>query len=238
MESHTRKRRIECKPELVISSLQRFYSTHPDIPKVLTYLHGDAPLSLRIIDWFVTKYSRTCFVRYPLNGQEFLVYLSYKGQLKAYSKQYFDPNCRRERIMFKIPGHEPFMTTIGKLNFFRWALETKILDYIEDHQEEIRTGYNVYLKDTLQQQKKGLRGGEGESKGEEGIKGEREGEEGDVKEEHTPVSSPSSSASSTPSSSPAHLVTALRTTRRRTKQTPSSLSHLQVYTTPIVLEFH
>jgi hypothetical protein len=185
----------------------------------------------------VTKYSRTCFVRYPLNGQEFLVYLSYKGQLKAYSKQYFDPNCRRERIMFKIPGHEPFMTTIGKLNFFRWALETKILDYIEDHQEEIRTGYNVYLKDTLQQQKKG---GQGAAEGEE---------KGTVEGESTPLSSPSttpsSSASSTPSSTSSTSLstltathTALRTTRRRTKQTPSSLSHLQVYKTPIVLEFH
>lgn len=210
VEPQTRKRRIECKPELVISSLQRFYSTHPDISKVLTYLHGDAPLSLRIIDWFVTKYSRTCFVRYPLHGQEFLVYLSYKGQLKAYSKQYFDPNCRRERIMFKIPGHEPFMTTIGKLNFFRWALETKILDYIEDHQEEIRTGYNVYLKNTLPHQKN------------------------TEKEE-----SPSSSASSTPDApSDRPTPTERRTTRRRTKQTPSSLNKLQVYTTPIILDFH
>jgi hypothetical protein len=105
-DPQTRKRKIECKPELVISSLQRFYLSHPEINKVLTYLNGDAPLSLRIIDWFVTKYSRKNFVRYQLNGQDFLVYLSYKGQLKAYSKQYFDPNCRRERIMFKIPGHD------------------------------------------------------------------------------------------------------------------------------------
>lgn len=218
VESQTRKRRIECKPELVISSLQRFYSTHPHIDKVLQYLHGDAPLSLRIIDWFVTKYSRKCFIRYPLHGQEFLVYLSYKGQLKAYSKQYFDPNCRRERIMFKIPGHDPFMTTIGKLNFFRWALETKILEYIEGHQDEIRMGYNMYLKETIQNQKK---------------KGE---------------ASPPSSASSTASQSDhgeneqKHIVmpdhSSLRTTRRRTKQTPSSLSKLQVYTTPIVLDFH
>ena len=225
MDTQTRKRRIECKPELVISSLQRFYSTHPDISKVLTYLHGDAPLSLRIIDWFVTKYSRTCFVRYPLHGQEFLVYLSYKGQLKAYSKQYFDPNCRRERIMFKIPGHEPFMTTIGKLNFFRWALETEILDYIEAHQEEIRTGYNVYLKDALQSQKK---------------KPDGEVEDTERVGEPSPTTSPSSSASSTPSStSSSASFTPLvhRTTRRRTKQSPSSLSQLQVYTTPIVLEF-
>ena len=226
VEPQTRKRRIECKPELVISSLQRFYSTHPDISKVLTYLHGDAPLSLRIIDWFVTKYSRTCFVRYPLHGQEFLVYLSYKGQLKAYSKQYFDPNCRRERIMFKIPGHETFMTTIGKLNFFRWALETRILDYIEEHQEDIRTGYNVYLKNTLQGQKKV----EGSS---------TPSVSPTASASSTPSASPSSSASSTPSDRPDRPDhSALRTTRRRTKQTPSSLNKLQVYTTPIVLDFH
>ena len=56
--------------------------------------------------------------------------------------------------MFKIPGHEQFTTTIGKLNFFRWALESKILDYIEAHEEEIRTGYNTYLKETTQTQKR------------------------------------------------------------------------------------
>lgn len=235
VEPQTRKRRIECKPELVISSLQRFYSTHPDVSKILTYLHGEAPLSLRIIDWFVTKYSRTCFVRYPLHGQEFLVYLSYKGQLKAYSKQYFDPNCRRERIMFKIPGHEPFMTTIGKLNFFRWALETKILDYIEAHQEDIRTGYNLYLKNTLQHQKK--KEGQADQTGEaveSGEVGEAE-EVGQASRDASPVTSASSTPDA-PSVRPDHA--SLRTTRRRTKQTPSSLNKLQVYTTPIVLDFY
>jgi hypothetical protein len=131
------------------------------------------------------------------------VYLSYKGQLKAYSKQYFDPNCRRERIMFTIPGHEQFMTTIGKLNFFRWALESKILDYMEAHEEEIRTGYNSYLKETTQTQKRNKT----ESAEMEGISTKLE----------TKVD--------------------VRTTRRRTKQTPSSLTKLQVYTTPIELDF-
>jgi len=153
-DPQTRRRKMECKPELVISSLQRFYTNHPEINKVLQYLNGEAPLSLRIIDWFITKYCRKHFIHYPLNGQEFLVYLSYKGQLKAYSKQYFDPNCRRERIMFKIHGHDQFMTTIGKLNFFRWTVESNILDYMEQHMEEIRTGYNTYLKETIQNHKK------------------------------------------------------------------------------------
>lgn len=211
-DPQTRKRKIECKPELVIASLQRFYANHPEIEKVLTYLNGEAPLSLRIIDWFVTKYSRKGFVRYPLNGQEFLVYLSYKGQLKAYSKQYFDPNCRRERIMFTIPGHEQFMTTIGKLNFFRWALESKILDYMEAHEEEIRSGYNSYLKETTLTQKKNK-------------------------------SEVNKSESNKSDSSDGHVVpqttqkTEVRTTRRRTKQMPSSLTKLQVYTTPVELDF-
>jgi hypothetical protein len=222
-DPQTRKRKIECKPELVISSLQRFYLSHPEINKVLTYLNGEAPLSLRIIDWFVTKYSRKNFVRYQLNGQDFLVYLSYKGQLKAYSKQYFDPNCRRERIMFKIPGHDQFMTTIGKLNFFRWALETNILEYIEEHEEEIRTGYNKYLKDTTETQKRDKK--------------------------NTSASSTASSTDSTTTVESVEdvvekvvntpIVQAARVTRRRrTKQMPSSLTKLQVYTTPIELDFN
>jgi hypothetical protein len=207
-DPQTRKRKIECKPELVISSLQRFYAHHPEITKVLTYLNGEAPLSLRIIDWFVTKCSRKNFIRYPLNGQEFLVYLSYKGQLKAYSKQYFDPNCRRERIMFTIPNHEQFMTTIGKLNFFRWALESKILDYMESHEEEIRAGYNAYLKETMAVQKR--------NKSDSSTEDVEPAVKGEVKA----------------------VTTTVRTTRRRTKQSPSSLNKLQVYTTPVVLDFN
>jgi hypothetical protein len=199
---------------------------------VLTYLNGEAPLSLRIIDWFVTKYSRKSFVRYPLNGQDFLVYLSYKGQLKAYSKQYFDPNCRRERIMFKIPGQEQFMTTIGKLNFFRWALESHILDYIEAHEEEIRTGYNSYLKDTTQTQKRVKN--ETASSTDSNVSSDSVQSNITVTTQTTQVSQASGTSSGTQSTNSS----ARTTRRRRTKQTPSSLNKLQVYTTPIELDFN
>lgn len=129
---------VECKPELVIVALQKFYNSRPDIDKIMPYLLGTAPISLRLIDFFVTNFCRKNFISFPLNGQEFLVYVSYKSQLKAYSKQFFDPNCRRERIVFQIQGHEPFRTTVGQLNFFRWAFENRILDYIQDHYEEIQ----------------------------------------------------------------------------------------------------
>ena len=219
-DPQTRKRKIECKPELVISSLQRFYSSHPEIEKVLTYLNGEAPLSLRIIDWFVTKYSRKNFVRYPLNGQDFLVYLSYKGQLKAYSKQYFDPNCRRERIMFKIPNQEQFMTTIGKLNFFRWALESKILEYIEAHEEEIRTGYNSYLKETTQTQKRVKN--ETASSTDSNVSSNSVQSNITISTQVTQVTQGSQTTQTTQGSNS----TTRTTRRRRTKQTPSSLNKL------------
>ena len=230
-DPQTRKRKIECKPELVISSLQRFYLSHPEINKVLTYLNGEAPLSLRIIDWFVTKYSRKNFVRYQLNGQDFLVYLSYKGQLKAYSKQYFDPNCRRERIMFKIPGHDQFMTTIGKLNFFRWALETNILEYIEAHEEEIRTGYNAYLKETTQTQKRDKNNTTASSTD---SKVSLES----VDDVNTDTQLESQLETIQDLKVPIATVKTRTTRRRRTKQQPSSLTKLQVYTTPIELDFN
>ena len=73
--------------------------------------------------------------------------MNYKNQLKAYSKKLFDPFCRRERISFQIPGHEAFLTTVGKLNFFRWALEKGILNYIKTHQTDIEKEMNAAMKE-------------------------------------------------------------------------------------------
>jgi hypothetical protein len=118
-ELQTRRRKIHCKQELIVSSLQRFYNERDDIDEILQILQGTSAISLRLIDWFVTNYAKTHSTSYILNQQEFLVYLNYKSQLKAYSKKLFDPFCRRERIMFQIGTRESFLTTVGKLNFFR-----------------------------------------------------------------------------------------------------------------------
>ena len=133
-DNQTRKRKIHCKQELIIQSLQRFYSSRDDIQEIVKHLQGTSDISLRLIDWFVTNYSKYHNTSYILSGQEFVVYLNYKNQLKAYSKKLFDPFCRRERILFQIPNYEAFITTVGKLNFFRWAIEKGILDFIKLNQ--------------------------------------------------------------------------------------------------------
>lgn len=131
-DPQTRKRKIFCKQELIINSLQKFYADRvADSDEILALLQGTSAISLRLIDWFVTNYAKANSTSYILEGQEFLVYVNYKSQLKAYSKKLFDPFCRRERIMFQLPGHDPFLTTVGKLNFFRWAIEKGVLDHIK-----------------------------------------------------------------------------------------------------------
>ena len=153
--NQTRRRKIHCKQELIVSSLQRFYNDREDIGEILEILQGTSSISLRLIDWFVTNYAKTHSTSYILNNQEFLVYLNYKSQLKAYSKKLFDPFCRRERILFEIQGRPPFLTTVGKLNFFRWAIEKGILDYIRLHTVEIEKEMNTFMRE-IQKQKRSL----------------------------------------------------------------------------------
>lgn len=149
----TRRRKIHCKQELIVSSLQRFYAGRTDMAEILPVLQGTAEMSLRLIDWFVTNYAKANNTSYIHEGSEFLVYTNYKNQLKAYSKKLFDPFCRRERIYFQIPNHPPILTTVGKLNFFRWALEKGVLTYLKLNQAEIERDMNQNQKDIAEKRR-------------------------------------------------------------------------------------
>ncbi len=151
--SSATRRKIHCKQELIVASLQRFYNEQENIDEILQILQGTSAISLRLIDWFVTNYAKTHSTSYILNNQEFLVYLNYKSQLKAYSKKLFDPFCRRERILFQIGDRPTFLTTVGKLNFFRWAIEKGILNYIRLNTAEIEKEMNTFMRD-IQKQKR------------------------------------------------------------------------------------
>ena len=103
------------------------------------------PLSLRLIDWLVTNYSKKYNIIFSVQkGSEtkhFNIYLDYKNQLKAYSKKFFDPFCRQKRLMININtfnwkdydennlSNNYLVTTVGQLNFFKWFIENKIFEY-------------------------------------------------------------------------------------------------------------
>lgn len=128
---------------LLTVSLSRFYAQGGHMKELLPYIDGTASISLRLIDWFVTNYAKThnvILTRKSANGDmtSFNVFLSYRAQLKAYSKQQFDPFRRRDRIMFHYDVHGGVVeTTIGQLNFFRWMLTNNVMSYVRDHAELI-----------------------------------------------------------------------------------------------------
>ncbi len=134
---------------LLLGNLLEYYKKDNNLEKILPIINGESKISLRLIDWFVTNYSKKNFTIYNLKHGEkevrFKVYIDYKLKLKAYSKKRFDPFCRWERINipYNIGGNEVYIqTTIGQLNFFRWAYEKKIIDYIENHLDEINNDMN------------------------------------------------------------------------------------------------
>jgi hypothetical protein len=122
------------------------YNPDNNLDKMLRIITGDSKISLRIVDWFATNYAKKYYTLYVLdqNGFErrFKVYEDYKLKLKAYSKKRFDPFCRWERISIPYKEGKFIETTIGQLNFFKWALENKVVDYIEKNYETIEKDMN------------------------------------------------------------------------------------------------
>jgi hypothetical protein len=141
---------VNRKQDVLMEYLSKFYTENESLMDLfLKVISPDSKVSLRVIDWFVTNYSKKYNVMYEIannkivdekykgNKRQFIVYLNYKSQLKSYSKKQFDPFCRRERITYEyLPGKE-VTTTVGQLNFFKWALENKVIEYIGKNALEI-----------------------------------------------------------------------------------------------------
>ncbi len=123
--------------DLILNNLLVFYKNKEYLDKMLKIINGEAKISLRIVDWFVTNYAKKNYIVYDINNnnkiERFKVYNDYKLKLKAYSKKRFDPFCRWERINFPYTDNKCIQTTIGQLNFFKWCIENNIIKYIEDN---------------------------------------------------------------------------------------------------------
>ena len=145
--------------EVLLKSLDHYYSNKLKLKKLLDIIETNSKVSLRIIDWFVTNYSKKHNIYYTIyedfngnysfndNGdyissKQFNTYQSYKSQLKSFSKKKFDPFCRRQRIEFKYGDSDKVETTVGQLNFFKWAIDNLIIEYILLHYSEIENDMN------------------------------------------------------------------------------------------------
>jgi hypothetical protein len=127
------------------TDLQGSYDPNNNLDKMLRIITGESKISLRIVDWFVTNYSKKnyCVIENPSTNERFKVYNDYKLKLKAYSKKKFDPFCRWDRINVPYKDTMCVQTTLGQLNFFKWTIENNILEYIENNYSIIENDMNL-----------------------------------------------------------------------------------------------
>jgi len=142
------------KNELLMESLTQFYNSNSkyNIGILKTIIEQKSVLSLRLFDWFVTNYSRFHNIHYRIGDNLFNVHIDYKNQLRAFSKRQFDPFCRRERVYLnldktsKIKSYNNecpkildnvLVTTVGQLNFFRWAIKFNVASFILKNHDDI-----------------------------------------------------------------------------------------------------
>ena len=143
---------MDTKISLLLNSLLSYFDNKVNMDSLVEILQDRSLVSLRMIDWFVTKYARANGTQYEIDGKTFIVYANYKSQLKAYSKRQMDPFCRRDRIVLRKHNAE-LVTTIGQMNFFRWAIENRILKYIYDNYDSLEKEMKSDNKQTMSRKK-------------------------------------------------------------------------------------
>lgn len=142
----------DSKELFLFSSLLDYYENKINFGAFVEILQDDSAISLRMIDWVVTKFSKINNTNYELNGKTFEVYINYKSQLKVFSKRSIDPFCRRDRLVLKKHSIS-IVTTIGQMNFFRWAIDNGVLKYICDNFESLEKEMKSYSKNETEKRK-------------------------------------------------------------------------------------
>lgn len=141
------KKSIEYLNDVYIKILKQYYDTLDSniIKEIIDIINGNSKLSLRLIDWVVTKYSKNYLILLYTNPNELLnVYISYKSQLKNYTKKFFDPFKRGIIVDFKFKDNTSIKTTVGQLIFFKWIYENNIIQYIFNNQKTLYNKMYVY----------------------------------------------------------------------------------------------
>ena len=134
---------------LKLKGNEEFYNNMENAEKFINLVCGESQVSIRLIDHFVTKYSKfnKCNFKLVENEKESIIniFFDYKNQLKHFQKTHFDPFSRGDSIPFFMKD-TCIITTIGQLNFFKWFISKKIYDYVLENKEEIFNDMNKKYK--------------------------------------------------------------------------------------------
>ena len=99
-------------------------------------------IKIIIIEYFITNYSKKhqIIIKDENTNDFFYINDEYKNQLKSFNKKFFDPYKRNNKFELEHKKNK-IITTVGQMNFFKWAIENGIINYIEIHYKEIMVEY-------------------------------------------------------------------------------------------------
>jgi hypothetical protein len=146
---------------LLLKSLEEFYQNNIYFDLLISIIEGSSSVSRRTFEYFVTNYAMKHNISYEMNEKglkyNFIVHSSYKDQLKAHKKKYFDPFGRGDRIPF-FSNNDCIITTIGQLNFYRWFFTKNVYEYcIKNYniiQSELLSNKNIRKRKAVSIKKK------------------------------------------------------------------------------------
>lgn len=142
------------KDEVLLNSVLVWFNEEES--RVQTFsdiVHHKNGLSLRIIDWLITNFTKSFSVAIESDGLPRNLRKDYHKNLTAHNKKNFDPFARRRRIKIVLFGEEKRVSTIGQLNFFRWFLSKNLVEVllenksvVEKHMKDSDTNKNRIVK--------------------------------------------------------------------------------------------
>lgn len=134
---------------LLMKSVTDFYKNPMYIEQMISIIDQKSILSLRILDWFITNYSKKykTFLSNSKSKCNLDVYQLYKLQLKSLGKSRLDPFCRKNKLIFYYTDTKFIETSCGQLCFFKWCFENDILNHVKNNLQTIEDDMKKSLKE-------------------------------------------------------------------------------------------
>lgn len=123
-------------------SLTSYFSSNDNLKQMLI-IHHSRTVQPRLIDFFITQYSKKYPQFYIHNTHGICdIYNSYKLQLKGYHKKHFNLFGKDNKVKLG----KNISIALSKLNVYRWILDNDVLKCINLNKFDVQNKYSDFRK--------------------------------------------------------------------------------------------